>query len=111
MRDFFLIRVHRDGDHLTIHHRIDRLARARENQPRQRKDPQKMKAMIDDEHVVDVGDGLGQRADDLDRLLHGCAFEHRRIFRLHQAARRVGGIAQELLDPCGQGPGRPARIL
>ncbi len=65
-----------------------------------------MEAMIDDEDIVDVGHGLGQAADDLDRLLHGCAFEHGRIFRLHQPARRVRGVAQELLDPRGQGPGQ-----
>ena len=62
--------------------------------------------MIDDEHVGDVGHGLGQGADDLDRFLDGCAFEHCRIFRLHQAARRVRRVAQELLDPRGQGPGQ-----
>ena len=62
--------------------------------------------MIDDEHVVDVGHGLGEAADDLDRLFNGCAFEHGRVFRLHQAARRVCGIAQQLLDPRGQRPGQ-----
>ena len=63
-----------------------------------------MEAMIDNEHVVDVAHRLGEAADDLDRLFNGGAFQHGRVLRLHQATRRVRGIAQELLDPCGQRP-------
>ena len=62
--------------------------------------------MIDHEHVVNVADRLGEAANDLDRLFNRCPFEHRRVFRLHQAAGGVGGIAEQLLDSRGQRPGQ-----
>jgi hypothetical protein len=63
-----------------------------------------MEAMIDHEHVVNVADRFGETANDLDRLLNRCPFEHRRVFRLHQAAGGIGWIAEQLLDPRRQRP-------
>ena len=65
-----------------------------------------MEAVIDDEDVVDVGDGLGQAADDLDCLFHGRAFEDGGVFRLHQAA---GGVA--VVRPDGHVPSQQLHHL
>ena len=62
--------------------------------------------MIDHEHVVNVADRFREAANDLDRLFNRCSFEHRRVLRLHQAARSVGGIPEQLLDPRRQRPGQ-----
>ena len=60
-----------------------------------------MKAMIDHEHVVNVGDRFGEHADDLDRFFDRGPFEHRGVLGLHQPARRIRRIFQQLLDPRG----------
>ena len=109
LRDFLLIRVDCDGDHFGFHHRVNRLPGPRQDQPGKGKDAKEMEAMIDHEHVGmsrTAPRGCERSRPPLQPLL----LQHRGVLRLHQAARGVRRIAEQLLDPRRQRPRQSSRI-
>ena len=69
---------------------------------RKRQQPEQVKTLVDDEHIVDVGDSLRERPHDLDGFFDRRAFENRCVLRFHQPTSRVGRVLQQLLDACGE---------
>jgi len=100
-RDLFLVHIHGHAGNVPVDHVHDGREAAGRNQALQRNGADKTLLLVDNENIVDVFNFVLGAGDGLEGVVDGGRPAHRHQLRLHDAAGRVLGVAQEFLDFLG----------